>query len=54
MTGGGPFPRSVLRLGILTWTRLHGVLSLELQGGFSVMGVDAGLLYEDEVARVIG
>lgn len=43
----------VLRLGVLTWTRLHGIVSLELAGVFTAMGLDAGLLLEAELAQVV-
>ncbi|MEU8823693.1 TetR/AcrR family transcriptional regulator [Streptomyces sp. NPDC048636] len=32
-----------------TWTRLHGVISLDVQGQFSGMGFDPGTLFEAEV-----
>lgn len=32
--------------------RLHGVLSLELQGAFAMMNVSAALLYGGEVSRL--
>jgi AcrR family transcriptional regulator len=35
------------------WTRLHGVLSLELAGHFTGMDVDPGRLYESEVRSVV-
>lgn len=34
------------------WTRVQGVLSLELAGHFAPMGFDAGLLLAEEVARL--
>ncbi|MFE6844833.1 TetR/AcrR family transcriptional regulator [Streptomyces sp. NPDC057686] len=42
-------PPSALRLALAFWTRLHGVLSLELAGHFTGMGVDPALLFEAEV-----
>lgn len=44
----GAFTRSVT-----SWTRLHGVLSLELAGHFTGMNVDPGRLYQDEARSVI-
>lgn len=39
--------------GALTfWTRVHGVLSLELAGHFTGMGFDPALLFADEVERL--
>jgi AcrR family transcriptional regulator len=45
-------PPRVLELGVLTWTRLHGVLSLELLGIPADMGLDAEKLYAREVALI--
>jgi AcrR family transcriptional regulator len=39
-------PVGVLRAGVLTWTQLHGTVSLELAGALPAMGIDAGLLLE--------
>lgn len=38
---------------ITFWTRLHGVLSLELAGHFEGMEVDARQLYQDEIDSVV-
>jgi AcrR family transcriptional regulator len=46
-------PALVLRLGVLTWTRLHGIVSLELAGVFADMGLDAELLLGAEVDAAI-
>jgi AcrR family transcriptional regulator len=46
-------PAGLLQAGILLWTRLHGVLSLELEGVFASMGIDAGLMYDQEIERFI-
>jgi AcrR family transcriptional regulator len=46
--GGHPAPAAVLRRALAFWTRLHGVLSLELAGHFTGMGFDPALLYTDE------
>ncbi|MGS0684696.1 WHG domain-containing protein [Nakamurella sp. GG22] len=43
-----PFRRSMT-----FWTRLHGVLSLELAGHFVGMPVDAGTLYDDEIRSAV-
>jgi AcrR family transcriptional regulator len=42
------------RRALLFWTRLHGVLSLELAGHFTGMGFDPAELYAAEVADLIG
>lgn len=51
--GGGGLSAATLRLGVLTWTRLHGVLSLEIEGVFEAMGLDAALIYKAEVEQLI-
>lgn len=43
-----PFTKSVT-----FWTRLHGVLSLELAGHFTGMNVDPERLYQDEARSVV-
>ncbi|WP_409466721.1 TetR/AcrR family transcriptional regulator [Amycolatopsis sp. GA6-003] len=42
------------RLALAFWTRLHGVLSLELAGHFTGMKFDPGLLIDDELAQLRG
>ena len=45
----GPLlPSAVLLRGLQAWTRLHGVLSLELDGHLGTTGVDPALLYQAE------
>jgi AcrR family transcriptional regulator len=46
-------PPHVLRLGVLAWTRLHGVVALEIAGVFADMQLDAGLLVDAEIDAVI-
>jgi AcrR family transcriptional regulator len=46
-------PPAVLRLGVLTWTRLHGIVSLELAGVFGDMGIDPAPLADGEVAAIV-
>ncbi|MCW2994619.1 MAG: transcriptional regulator, TetR family [Conexibacter sp.] len=48
----GDLPAHVLRAGVLTWSQLHGTVSLELAGPFAAMGLDAGLLIEAGVAQL--
>ncbi|MEV7288588.1 TetR/AcrR family transcriptional regulator [Streptomyces sp. NPDC093252] len=43
-----PAPPAALHRALTVWTRLHGVLSLELSGHFSGMGFDPALLFEAE------
>jgi hypothetical protein len=44
----------VLQRALMFWTRMHGVLSLELAGHFAGMGFDPAELYEAEVEAVAG
>ena len=46
-------PPLVLRLAVLAWTRLHGVVGLELTGALARMGLDPALLLDDEVQRLV-
>lgn len=50
--GGHPAPAAVLHSALSFWTRLHGVLSLELAGHFAGMRFDPGLLIDEEVAAI--
>jgi AcrR family transcriptional regulator len=50
--GGGGASPLVLRLGVLTWTRLHGIVSLELAGVFADMGIDAAELVAAELRAI--
>ncbi|WP_158437861.1 TetR/AcrR family transcriptional regulator [Naasia lichenicola] len=43
---------AVLALGMTTWTRLHGVISLELGGHLGATGLDPSALYDAEVADI--
>ncbi|WP_037313476.1 TetR/AcrR family transcriptional regulator [Amycolatopsis orientalis] len=47
--GDHPAPSAVLRRAITFWTRIHGVLSLELAGHFAGMGFDPALLFAAEL-----
>ncbi|MFE1364515.1 TetR/AcrR family transcriptional regulator [Streptomyces anulatus] len=46
---GHPAPPAALHRALTFWTRLHGVLSLELAGHFTGMAFDPALLYEAEL-----
>ncbi|MEU9339777.1 TetR/AcrR family transcriptional regulator [Streptomyces sp. NPDC048278] len=50
--GGHPAPPGVLRRALAFWTRVHGVLSLELAGHFTGMGFDPDRLFDAEVAEL--
>jgi len=43
----------VLRRGLVWWTRLHGAISLEIEGHFGAMGFDPALLYDSEVEALL-
>ena len=43
----------VLRRGLVVWTRLHGAISLEVEGHFDGMGFDPSLLYDIEVDALL-
>jgi len=43
----------VLLTGLLFWTRMHGIVSLEIEGFFAQGGVDPGLLYQAEIDHLI-
>lgn len=47
--GDHPAPPAALRRALHFWTRLHGVLSLELAGHFTGMGFDPAELYDHEL-----
>ncbi|MER8010193.1 TetR/AcrR family transcriptional regulator [Streptomyces sp. NPDC094149] len=49
---GHPASPPALRRALLFWTRLHGILSLELAGHFTGMGIDPGELYENELRHL--
>lgn len=46
---GHPAPPAALHRAVSFWTRMHGVLSLELSGHFSGMGFDPALLFSAEL-----
>jgi AcrR family transcriptional regulator len=48
-----PWSGPTLRLGVTGWTRMHGVVSLEVEGHFGPMGFDPGLLFEAEIESLI-
>jgi AcrR family transcriptional regulator len=47
---GHPAPPATLHRALTLWTRLHGVLSLELAGHFTGMGFDPAELFTAELA----
>ncbi|WP_406464165.1 TetR/AcrR family transcriptional regulator [Streptomyces sp. NBC_01622] len=51
--GDHPAPPEALHLALTFWTRLHGVLSLELAGHFTGMGFDPAELFASELAELV-
>ncbi|MEU3216783.1 TetR/AcrR family transcriptional regulator [Streptomyces sp. NPDC006971] len=51
--GEHPAPPSALRRALAFWTRLHGVLSLELAGHFAGMGFDPAVLFTAELDKLL-
>ncbi|MFF9280443.1 TetR/AcrR family transcriptional regulator [Streptomyces griseosporeus] len=49
-----PAAPAALRRALRFWTRLHGILSLELAGHFNGMGFDPAELYESELRHLTG
>jgi hypothetical protein len=43
----------VLLLSLTAWTRLHGIISLEIEGVFTQMGIDPARLYTAEINHLI-
>lgn len=48
-SGASALPPGILLRALLAWTRLHGVLSLELDGHLTATGIDPALVYQAEV-----
>jgi AcrR family transcriptional regulator len=38
---------------VITWSRLHGLVSLEIEGNFASMGLDPDLLFDAEVTALL-
>lgn len=38
--------------GVLIWSRLHGIVSLEIAGNFASMSIDPGQLFETELTAL--
>ncbi|WP_369170926.1 TetR/AcrR family transcriptional regulator [Streptomyces sp. R28] len=51
---GHPAPSAALHRALTFWTRLHGVLSLELAGHFTGMGIDPAQLFAAELDGLAG
>lgn len=46
-------PPHVLRLGVTAWTRIHGIVSLEIEGVFASMSLDAEALLAAEMDELV-
>jgi AcrR family transcriptional regulator len=44
---------AMAQLAVVTWTRLHGFVSLEIEGNYASMGLDPDLLFDAEVAGLL-
>ena len=44
---------SVALAAMTLWSRLHGLVSLEIEGNFASMDLDPATLYDTEVADVV-
>jgi AcrR family transcriptional regulator len=51
-TGVTRFSTDVLALAFLSWTRLHGIISLELGGHLAATGIGSAALFETEVHAI--
>jgi AcrR family transcriptional regulator len=54
--GGGQhaLPTGVLHFALVWWSRLHGLISLELGRHLAATGVDTALLYRTEIEAMLG
>ena len=50
--GGQQFPPATLLRGIIFWSRIHGLISLELDHHLASMELDPELLYRTELAEL--
>jgi hypothetical protein len=49
---GPGIDQATAQLAVLTLSRLHGIVSLELAGNFASMGIDPGQLFETQLATL--
>ena len=52
-SGAAVLSPAALHLSVIAWTRLHGLVSLEIEGVFVSMGLDPDLLFDGEVEQVV-
>jgi AcrR family transcriptional regulator len=48
-----PHDPRVLSLGLLAWTRIHGIISLEIEGFFEQMGIEPARVFKAEVDHLV-
>jgi AcrR family transcriptional regulator len=48
-----PHDPRVLSLGLLAWTRIHGIISLEIEGFFEQIGIEPARLFKAEVDHLV-
>jgi AcrR family transcriptional regulator len=48
-----PHDPRVLLLGLRAWTRIHGIISLEIEGFFEQIGIDPARLFKTEVDHLV-
>jgi AcrR family transcriptional regulator len=48
-----PHDPRVLFLGLLAWTRIHGVISLEIEGFFEQIGIEPARMFKAEVDHLV-
>jgi AcrR family transcriptional regulator len=51
--GGWEIDPALFMRALITWSRLHGVISLEIGGNFASMGLDAKQVFEIELAGLL-
>ena len=51
--GEAPLAPGVLLLALVSWTRMHGIVSLEIEGVFEQLGVDPARLYKTEIDHLV-
>lgn len=51
--GAAVLSPETLHVSVAAWTRLHGLVSLEIEGVFASMGLDPLLLFEAEVEQLV-
>lgn len=53
-SGSADLPAEALQMSVLAWTRLHGLVSLEIEGAFAAMELDPSRLFDAELDYLVG